>query len=170
MAPSLRHEDRDAVRSLVVDAEGASNTNTSRATPTIARAAHTGTYRARLLVLHALQQDTVGAELRGFLLHSCDRLVHILLTSDREGTLTGGVEGGDLLVLCRRLDVDPHALGRDRWARSPYHHVRGSRASEQQRGKHDRRCRAKYAENRRHGSTSMGHPAHGTAQGGARLL
>src|SRR5580704_1724025 len=77
-APLLGHVDSRPVRDLIVNSERSANTYADCRIATVAAAAHAGADCPGLLVLNALQKDTVCAELGRLLFHAADGLVHVL--------------------------------------------------------------------------------------------
>src|SRR5262249_50958176 len=72
----------------------------------------TGADRAAGLVADAFQQHTIRPQLRSLFLQTLDDRIRFALGGERERTLAGGLETGDLFVGdCRWPRIDLHLLG-----------------------------------------------------------
>src|SRR4029077_11497448 len=74
-----RHVDSQTRCGLVVNAEGPADPPAHRAARAIAGAADPGADGTRLLILNALQKDSVGTQFGGLRFHSLNGFVHVLL-------------------------------------------------------------------------------------------
>jgi hypothetical protein len=85
--------------------------------------------RSSGLVADPLEQDTVGAQTRGFCLEPIDHDVGLGLRADHERTLARGIEQRDFdIFIGRRMQVDLHLVRRDGWSCWSHHDVRGCAA------------------------------------------